>query len=232
MRPLRLIQAWVIRRHPRLYFRLKGLRETLVADDRDFLEMHARLVEAGECLCTLRERYNLWRLTRGAARLPGALAEVGVYRGGSAQLIAAAKGDAALHLFDTFAGLPKHDATRDGRFQAGQLADTNLARVQASLSAWSNVYFHPGIFPGSAASLAAELRFKLVHLDVDLHRSTLDALRYFSNRMVRGGAILVHDYNNRTVPGTRTAVDEFLSENQAWSGLELWDSQILLQPIG
>lgn len=231
MRPLRLIQAWAIRRHPRLYFRLKGLRETLVADDRDFLEMHARLVEAGDCLCTLRERHNLFKLTRGAARLPGALAEVGVYRGGSAQLIAAAKGDAALHLFDTFGGLPKHDATRDGRFQAGQLADTDLARVRALLSEWPNVHFHPGIFPDSAVSVAPELRFKLVHLDVDLHRSTLDALRYFSGRMVRGGMIIVHDYNNRTVPGTRAAVDDFLNENQTWRGLELWDSQILLQSI-
>lgn len=232
MKPHRALQAWLIRRHPRLYFRLKGLREALVADERDFLELHARLVESGECLCTLRERYNLWMLARRTAPLPGAVAEVGVYRGGSALLLAAAKGGAALHLFDTFAGLPEHDATRDGRFRAGQLGDTDLGRVQALLAPWPDVHCHVGLFPASASGLAPELQFKLVHLDLDLHRSTLDALRFFAGRLVPGGVIVVHDYNNRSVPGTRAAVDEFLAAHPGWRGLELWDSQVLLQQIG
>lgn len=230
MRPSRQFQAWLIRRCPGLYFRLKGLREHRAQADADFLQVHARLVETEECLCTLRERYNLWSLVRRQAESPGALAEAGVYRGGSAQIIAAAKGNAALHLFDTFTGLPEANEKTDGRFQAGQLNHTSLELVRTRLAASSNVHFHSGFFPDSAATLPPDLRFKFVHLDLDLHRSTLDGLEFFSSRLTPGALVLVHDYNNATVPGTKAAVDEFLAIHSAWRLVELWDSQVLLLP--
>lgn len=228
--PLRRFQAWLIRRCPRAYFAAKRLREHRAADDREFLEQHAQLVETGECLCTLRERYNLWSLARRMADRAGALAELGVYRGGSAQLLAAAKGSAPLHLFDTFSGLPPPDGRTDGRFRAGQLGDTSLAQVRARLADRPDIHFHAGVFPASAATLPAAVRFKFVHLDVDLHRSTRDGLAYFSRRLTPEGLVLVHDYNNRTVPGARLAVDEFLAAHPGWRAVELWDSQILLLP--
>lgn len=232
MKLTRRLQAWLVRRHPGIYFRGKGLRATRLPEDREFLEVHARLLETGECLCTLAERYNLWMLARRTRALPGALAEVGVFRGGSAFILAAAKGDATLHLFDTFAGLPAHDATRDGAFRAGQLAETSLPLVQARLAEWSGLEFHAGFFPASAADLPPETRFKLVHLDVDLHRSTRDGLDYFAPRLVPGGVIIVHDYNDPTVPGTRQAVDEFLAAEPAWAAIELWETQVLLHRRG
>jgi hypothetical protein len=130
-------------------------------------------------------------------------------------------------LFDTFAGLPPVDAARDGGFQPGQFADTGLAFVQAALASYPNVHFCPGFFPQSAVALPADLVFKLVHLDVDLHRSTLDGLRFFYPRLLRGGLIVLHDYNDVTVPGVRGAVDEFL-QTCPETLIELWDTQALI----
>ncbi|HEX6559984.1 MAG TPA: TylF/MycF/NovP-related O-methyltransferase, partial [Longimicrobiales bacterium] len=53
------------------------------------------------------EAYMLRSAVLAAAVVPGALAEVGVFRGGTARVICDAKGDRPLHLFDTFAGLPQ-----------------------------------------------------------------------------------------------------------------------------
>ncbi len=47
----------------------------------------------------------LWWYER-TEKIKGELAEVGVYKGGSAKLICEAKGNSILHLFDTFEGLP------------------------------------------------------------------------------------------------------------------------------
>lgn len=221
------LQAWLLEQHPRLYLRLKRMHSLRLGAQPEFLALHAQLLRSGDCLMTLPERYNLWHLARRLQAQPGALAEVGVYRGGSALLLAAAKGDAALHLFDTFTGMPATNAQHDGRFAAGQLADTSLAAVQAKLRPWANVHFHAGLFPDSAQGEPAGLRYKLVHLDVDIRSSTLAALEFFHPRLLPGGCIVVHDYNETSVPGTKLAVDEFM-RGQPEVVIELWHTQALI----
>lgn len=222
------LQAWLLEQHPRVYLRLKRMHSLRLGEHPDFLALHAQLLRSGDCIMTLPERYNLWALARRLRDRPGALAEVGVYRGGSAQLLAAAKGDdTPLHLFDTFAGMPATDAQHDGRFRAGQLADTSLAAVQAKLHPWPNVHFHAGFFPATTQGAPAALRYKFVHVDVDIRSSNLAALEFFYPRLLPGGLIVLHDYNERTVPGTRLAVDEFMRDKPE-TLIELWHTQALI----
>jgi O-methyltransferase len=141
--------------------------------------------------------------------------------------LAAAKGSADLHLFDTFAGMPDTELAHDGRFRVGQLSDTSLATVQRKLSRWCGVHFHPGFFPDSARALSADLRFRLVHLDVDIRRSNLAALAFFYPRLLPGGQIVIHDYNAHSVPGTKLAVDEFMRDKPE-TVIELWHTQALI----
>ena len=55
-------------------------------------------------------------------KVTGDIAEVGVYKGGSAKIICSAKGDRHLHLFDTFAAFPGWTTwIRSGRFMRGNL---------------------------------------------------------------------------------------------------------------
>lgn len=209
---LRLL-AWLVEHHPETYLKWKGLQRHQLAREPEFLALHARSLREDRCLQTLPERYNLWSLVRRVAALPGACAEVGTYRGGSARFIAAAKGAAPLHLFDTFTGLPAVNPATDGAFRTHESNDTSAALVRATLADHSGIEVHPGVFPDSAAALEPPtLRFKFVHLDVDLYTSTRACLGWFYPRMVPGGIILTHDYQDASVPGVKRAFDEFFAD--------------------
>ena len=55
--------------------------------------------------------FMIYQLVRQAGNLPGDLAEVGVYKGGTAKLLAKSvdPGTKKLHLFDTFTEMPQVD---------------------------------------------------------------------------------------------------------------------------
>lgn len=223
--------AWLLERHPRAYFRWKGIGKHRLCADRTFLQLHAQSILENEGLQALEERYSLWALTRAVAERPGALAEVGVYRGGSAKFICAAKGDAPLHLFDTFAGMPPVDPASDGGVREGDYRDTSVEQVRAYLAGFPNVHFHAGLFPVSATALErTAATFKFVHLDVDLYASTLAALRWFYPRMERGGLVVTHDYSDVTVPGVKRAFDEFF-RGKPETVVPLWFTQAVVAKL-
>jgi hypothetical protein len=205
--------ARLIEAAPGVFLACKGLPSHPMAADRDFLRLHAQLVRDGEGMQVLEERYNLWRYAQRAAGRPGAFAELGVYRGGSARILCVAKGAASLHLFDTFAGMPAVNRETDGSFSEGDFADGTLEQVRGYLGGFRDVFFHPGVFPASASGLGLDGPvFQFVHLDVDLHQSTLDGLRYFYPRLAAGGILISHDYGDPTVPGVRRAFAEFMRD--------------------
>jgi predicted O-methyltransferase YrrM len=156
------------------------------------------------------EACQLYMAVARTAKVPGDLAEVGVYRGGSATLICEAKGDRPLHLFDTFGGLPETQAIdwdantatpyRPGQFAAGR------EQVERALAGYRNVHIHQGVFPGTAAAVA-DRRFSFVHLDVDTFASTTACLEFFHPRLSPGAVLISHDYANAA--GVRRAFDDF-----------------------
>lgn len=162
-------------------------------------------------LLTSNEAFLIHSLAKAQSQIPGALAEVGVFEGGSARMICESKGEAPLHLFDTFSGLPpagEHDAPahRDKK----NLYACSLASVQEYLSTFPNVHFHEGVFPHSTGNVPPDEFFSFVHLDVDLYESTINCLDYFYPRMRSGGVILSHDYS--ILHGVRKAFSEFFHD--------------------
>ncbi|MDD5092272.1 MAG: macrocin O-methyltransferase [Candidatus Wallbacteria bacterium] len=152
------------------------------------------------------EACQLYTLVRDTAKIPGDIAEVGVFQGASAKLICEAKSERRLLLFDTFAGLPEV-TERDQGFETGQFGAL-LPEVRKYLAGYSGVEFHPGLFPSSAAPVS-DRRFSLVHLDVDLYESTVSCLNFFYPRMNPGGAILSHDYP--AAAGVTQAINDFFA---------------------
>lgn len=155
------------------------------------------------------EAYQIIELVKATGKLPGALAEVGVFRGGSARLICEAKGDRDLHLFDTWDGLPDPTEADSGSVFRSHEYSASMETTIKYLSGYTGVHFYRGLFPATADPIR-ELKFSFAHLDVDLHVATASALEFFYSRMSRGGVIMCHDYYNS--PGVRTAVDEFYRE--------------------
>ena len=54
------------------------------------------------------------------------------------------------------------------------------------------------------------LRISLLHLDVDIYKPTITALKFFWERLSRNGILVIDDYN--AVEGATSAIDNFLKE--------------------
>jgi len=168
------------------------------------------------------------------ARIPGAIVECGVWRGGSMMAVArtlidSGDTDRTLHLFDTFQGMSP-PTSRDISV-TGQTAESILREQDKEdpRSAWcvatledvqnglaltgypkDRVVYAKGrvedTIPGSAPETIAVLR-----LDTDWYESTKHELEHLFPRLVRGGVLIIDDYSHWR--GARQAVDEYLAES-------------------
>jgi O-methyltransferase len=222
------------------YGALYRMRKNIqVSHDPAFWALYEEVTRSRRLTMNLPELYNLYRLVPQVAALEGDIAEVGVYRGASARVICAVKGDKPLHLFDTFEGLPgvaaadytddrtafspggRRDlALHQGKFSAG------FQDVQSYLAGFENVRWYRGVFPATAEPVR-DRRFCFVHLDVDTYQSTRDGLSFFYPRLSAGGMLVSHDYATVSCPGVHQAFDEFLQAHPQ-PVIELWDTQALL----
>jgi O-methyltransferase len=145
--------------------------------------------------------------------IDGDFAELGVWQGNTAELLAAfaRRFDRTLYLLDTFEGLPEVDLGRDEKHLAGVFTDTSVEAVRARIGD-DRVAFVKGYFPDTASQLPSDSRFALVHIDCDLYAPMLSALEYFYPRMSPGGFILMHDYSSLCWDGAEKAVDEFFAD--------------------
>jgi O-methyltransferase len=165
--------------------------------------------------------------------IAGAIVECGVWRGGSMQAVAhtlleRGAADRALHLFDTFAGMPaptEHDRRRDGKL-ASELLDTRprqakvwalatLDDVRAGMVQTGyppeRIHYHVGMVEQTVPDEAPE-RIALLRLDTDWYESTRHELEHLYDRLQPGGVLVLDDYGHWE--GARQAVDEFLAETR------------------
>ena len=147
-------------------------------------------------------------LCRRLNNVPGAAAELGVYRGFFARCINQLLPDRKLYLFDSFEGFAE-DACATDAFQEAH-RNTAIDKVLAIMPHPENITLKPGFFPESLEGL--EERFCMVSLDVDFYRTTLDGLRYFWPRMERGGYLMLHDWGSPKLPGVAEALADYEAE--------------------
>jgi len=158
--------------------------------------------------------YVLWGLARNAVQLHGDFWECGVYKGGTARMLAEflclnARPEVKLHLFDTFAGMPETDRNVDVH-KKGDFSDTSLAAVKQLVGIGERVEFHPGWIPESFQGMP-DRPIALAHVDVDIYRSVWDCCEFIYPRLQVGGVMIFDDYGFPTCPGARKAVDDFFA---------------------
>ncbi|MFA6125413.1 TylF/MycF/NovP-related O-methyltransferase [Sphingomonas sp.] len=119
---------------------------------------------------------------------PGIFVELGVYKGGSARILAdvAESQGRELHLFDTFTGMP-FQHTGDSH-KVGDFADTDESSVRALIP---SAIFHVGVFPQTMPGNLKPIAF--CHIDADQYQSYVDAIALFSPLMVKGGIMWFDD---------------------------------------
>lgn len=175
----------------------------------NFEQIHKQII--GLTLVSEDRCKALFDLAQQANKLKGDVAEIGVYKGGTAKLLALSCPDKAVHLFDTFQGMPAKDDPSIDIHKEGDFDDTSLEDVQNALSECENAKFYQGMFPETVDDTVSE-KFSLVHSDVDLYQCNVDVLEYFYPRMVKGGIIVFDDYEWEGCPGIRKSLEEFLSD--------------------
>jgi O-methyltransferase len=141
-------------------------------------------------------------LTLAETTPPGAFVELGVYRGGSAWHLAqlARWQGRALHLFDTFSGIPEAGPF-DREHSIGDFADTSLDAVRRAVP---DAVFHVGVFPNTMPGDLKEIAF--VHVDCDQYTACVAAIKIFMPLLVSKGIILFDDYG--CTSGVTRAVEE------------------------
>jgi hypothetical protein len=222
-----MLVKWLWNSHRDFLLDRKGFRNHTIHYEDHFLRVFNEVYTARRALLGIREMHNIFRLAEQVTKIEGDMAEVGVYRGGSARIICEAKAGKRLHLFDTFEGMPEANSSID-RHQQGDFSETSLEDVKGYLSGYDDVMFYKGLFPESARDLLARpIWFSFVNLDVDLYESTAAGLREFYPRMSRGGIILSHDYRSISCPGVKQAFDEFFLDKPE-PIVELWDTQCMV----
>jgi O-methyltransferase len=145
----------------------------------------------------------------------GEIAEIGVYRGGSAQAISQQMPNKKLHLYDTFKGIVKSDKTIDIHSD-GDFSGIDVEDIKKEMS--KEVVFHVGTFPETFTEF--DSKFSFVHSDTDTYFGTQETLKIFSNRMALGGKILFDDWKWHLCPGVEKAILEFLSNSKKYETKE------------
>lgn len=151
------------------------------------------------------------------------VAEAGVYVGKFAWLINMLFPECRLYLYDTFEGFDKRDMEEE--IEKGYSGEKELERlhklfqtddlnsqqmmelVKSKMSHPDKVLFRKGYFPDTIGD-ERDNKFVFVSLDMDLYQPIYEGIMFFYPRLMEGGYIFVHDYNNSEFEGVKVAIEE------------------------
>jgi len=179
-------------------------------DDGDFKRVYTAikphtLVDVYRC-------HELWWLVAETAGLEGDILEVGVWRGGTGALMAAAaqaSSPSTVFLCDTFSGVVKA-GERDATYQGGEHSNTDRGMVQSLLASLglANAEILVGVFPEDTGQAVSQRRFRLCHIDVDAYQSAKDVWDWVWPRLATGGVVVFDDYGFWQCNGVTELVNE------------------------
>ncbi len=191
----------------------------------EFAELWSFLSNKRIVLQSRAEAWFLYSLCKRLSKVDGHIAEVGVFEGFTARVLAEAKGSKQLHLFDTFDGFPYGKAWNK-KFDNGKMAAPE-SKAKELLKPFKEVFFYKGVFPETGEKIKG-VKFCLVHIDSDVGIVTRQSLEFFYSRLSLGGFFVVHDY--KFFEEVRKAVDGFFS-NKPEVVLKLFDTQAVIQKL-
>lgn len=160
--------------------------------------------------------FMLYQFLNNLEGLEGEIAEVGVYKGRSAKVLALAARKykkKKIYLFDTFEGMPESDPKKDNFYKKGHFADTSYEEVRKFFSKDKNVKIYPGFFPETAKQIRNK-KFCFAHVDVDIYQSVKDCCQFFYPRIVKRGIMLFDDPGFSDCKGAKIAMDEFFEDKK------------------
>lgn len=148
------------------------------------------------------------RQTNDRVKEPGAVIEVGCYKGGTITQMRKTIGGARAFIgYDTFYGLPRPtkmdlvDTTEPHK--EGDFGDVDFKEFAGEIHK-HGIQIYRGRFPEGATDFPV----MFAHVDTDLHDDISRPLIWLYRNLVMGGEIVVDDYGWHRTPGVKIAVDE------------------------
>lgn len=161
------------------------------------------------------ETEKIIEIAKNCLNLDGDFVELGCYKGDTSILLAEVlKGTKKkLYIYDSFEGLPpkvEADFSELGRdFKEGALATTKREVKERFLRAGLKVPVIRKAWFSELSEQDLPEKIAFAFLDGDLYQSIWESLKLVENKLVKGGMLLVHDYQNLALPGVAKAVDEW-----------------------
>lgn len=179
--------------------------------------------------------YALYKATEYVvkAKIPGDFVECGVWKGGSAMIIAYAllqkkETSRKIYLYDTYEGMPK-PTTKDKRLLDNTFAISNwranqkkrhnewcfasLSEVKRNLLSTGypeeNLVFVRGRVENTIPKITPK-KIALLRLDTDWYESTRHELRYLFPLLQKNGVLIIDDYG--CWAGAKKAVDDYFKK--------------------
>jgi O-methyltransferase len=158
--------------------------------------------------------YVVWQLVQASGRAHGDLVEFGTFRGGNAHVILSAQKALGvtrrLFLYDTFSGIPDRDLSAEEKGLAGRYQQTSVESVNALLGHDPLVCLRPGVIPDTLTTDGPS-RISFMHVDLNVAKPTLDALKWAFPRWEKGGICVLDDYLWSGYEDQRRVLVEFFS---------------------
>lgn len=161
----------------------------------------------------IKRLFILHEFCKASLVIPGDVAECGVYKGGTAFVLANVlknrekSEDKTLHLFDSFQGLPDKILPIDSDHRPGHFGDSSVGLVKKRLEGYQH-RIYPGFFENTLDQIKNST-FCFVHIDVDIYSSAKECTEFFYPRINPGGFIIYDDYGFSSTKGVKFSVDEF-----------------------
>jgi O-methyltransferase len=191
------------------YVLLPALRKRAMAAPSVAPEIHDSIIQLADYTRYATFALAIQRLLD--ENIAGSFAEAGVYRGHMSSFLHRLAPDRTYYLFDTFEGFPQSDL-EPGVKEDRRFSDTSVDLVLATIGDTKNIVVKKGYVPDTFTGLDDE-RFAFVLLDLDLHKPTVAGLEFFYPRLVSGGYLAVHDYNNpESNYACKRSVDAFMKD--------------------
>ena len=139
--------------------------------------------------------YSIFELSKYYLKENTTFIEVGTWRGGVCGLISLANEDKKFDLYacDTFDGVKK-SSQYDSFFKDGEYSDTGISYIEKIQELVKHkINFIEGIFPESMTN-EIQNPISFAHIDVDTYFSAKESFEYISNRLIKGGVVVLDDY--------------------------------------
>ena len=179
------------------------------------------------------ETEKIIEIARECLTLPGDFVEMGCYKGDTSLMLAEVLREyqklageetvenhaKKLWIYDSFEGLPEKkvedESVLGANFKEGELLVSKREVKERFLRAGLPLPMIKKAWFNELKSEDLPEKIALAFLDGDFYDSIKDSLQLVGSRMVEGGIIIVHDYNNPVLPGVKKAVDEWITKKKA-----------------